>query len=255
MVSVTVYNRNGTKELEFESGGHETVGDVKRMLDSGNSEGLQLVFQNEILQDSTVLATLGEDVELMVGGDIKFTLIDRPDELPILPSPGYEPLGGELLAEEIEPKPCSGLVGRVTSSNPAHAPPRAAAGKPLHPSRPSDRFTLNGKTYRITRRRRRLTLKNILEKLEAFFTPTLLFQCLMLLFILHTNNIFVLVVLLSIRSLRMLSNVIRRHRLWRHVKGHGMQVLFMFFASLALLDHPSFYNASAEGIPQPAPDD
>lgn len=264
MVSVTVYNRNGTKApfghhgtKEFESGEHETVGDVKRMLDSGGPEEMQLAFQNEILEDSTVLATLGEEVELMVEWSMELAAID---EVSVLSGPRYEPLGAEPGVEEIDPRLCSGLVNRITCAGCAqpldgHVPPAAAPDKSPRARLPADYFTLNGRTYRITRRRKRLTLKNIVEKFEAFFTPALLFQCLMLLFILHTNNVFVLVVLLSIRSMRMLSSLVRRHRLWAHVRKHGMQAFFMFFASLVLIDHPSFYRPSSEGSPHPAPDE
>ncbi|KAI5171986.1 hypothetical protein PAEPH01_1710 [Pancytospora epiphaga] len=240
MVTVTVYNKNRTRELVISTNDCETVADVKRMLELESSDVLQIVFQNEILEDSTVLSTLGEDVELVISESIKFTEINGGN------MPNYE---NQLITEQtIEPKLSSDLISRITPGCYEDNEQSPLQNEPTFKNCSSEQFVLNGKTYKIVRRTKRITLKSVMEKLEALFTPALLFQCLMLLFVLHSNNIFILVLLLGIRCLRLLSNFVRTQQLWKYIKGERLQAVFMFFASLFLLDHQLFFNVTTENL-------
>lgn len=105
-------------------------------------------------------------------------------------------------------------------------------------------FSLNGRCYRITSRRKRITLRYMVQRLEEFFTPALIFQCLMLMFIMHTNNIFFLVVILSLRLMRLCSKVFHDNKTWLYFGHH--KASFMFFASMFFLDHTSFFPGSTK---------
>lgn len=237
---VIVYDRNHIKRLQFEPDSFETVMDVKHKLCHENPKSLCLTYQGKLLDDAMPLSMLESEAILFLENDIEFTKIEMTGEF-------FEAdTGVEFINTTAAPDQPRGEKGHRVSELLGKTAEQKVYQKINYRGEDrivkcTDLFVLNGKTYLITKRKRRISMRYLQEKLESLLTPAMIFQLLILMFILHTNNIFLLIVILSIRILRLLSKIFHTKQVWRGITNHAAKSVFMFVASVFLIDHTSFY--------------
>lgn len=267
MATVTIYDRNSSKMFQYNLENTDTIADVKKMISGENAHHACLTFHGKILNDGTPLGALGNgDVTLFIEKTIENEKNNRKQD-------DKEIEFSKIHEEEI----MMGAIDCLNKENPVIAKDLVNAGmeeehldkvsdlkeakiseilqntgdetyKAIRidgkevKARASDIYVVDHKKYYITKRQRKFNLKYLQEKLESIFmNRTALLHFLVLLFIIQTNNIFLLVIILSIRALRLLSNICLRTKIWQKFTSHISKAVLLFFASLLLLDHGSFY--------------
>ncbi|KAI4292046.1 hypothetical protein PAPHI01_1320 [Pancytospora philotis] len=245
MVRVTVCSKESGMCESYDMEGTDTVLDVKRMV-SADAAAVYLTFQGKPIADEVALSELGEDIVLCMEETIEFSPIECSDSIPIAGADteyaAIGAFGGDIPIENTKPED---KPGHAHSADPETVTEEGADDTPAF----QDHFSLNGSTYRITSRTPRWTLRYIVDRIEEGVTPMFIIQCLFLFYIIHTRNIFILALIVSIRILRLLSKCIFRNRLDLYFSG--VKQPFMFIASLLFIDHPNFFTALPESAAQP----
>ena len=250
MATITVYDRNSSRTFRYDLEKTDTIADVKKMISGENTLSACITFHGKILNDRTPLGALSSgDVTLFIEKitedgnreeeEIEFSKIEDECEECLGKEKEVVTASEEPIVNQPEETRVSEILERVDKEEAYEVV--KIDGKEVK-ARASEIYVVDRKRYYITGRLRKFTLKYLQEKLGNFFTSrTVLLHFLILMFIIQTNNIFLQAVILSIRILRLLSSICLRTRVWQRFTGHFSKAVFMFFASLFLLDHGSFY--------------
>lgn len=247
MTLVIIYDRDNTKHLEVEVGETETVQDLKRRMEGLDPETLLFSNKGEILSDTTLLSSLGEKIELTMLRDIELTSIELNQKRYSAPAPTEHLAMNIAMTEETQ--------SEDPSARPQTEGSDGAAGKKVKILINGHELLVdaknivmnNGLAYYVTRKDREQAIQNrriqiLQEQIQQLATPQFFAQFFLLLFILSTNNLFLLFVVLTIRSLRIISRAFLENEIWKLVKGPFPRAVFMFFSSFFLIDHGLFYK-------------
>lgn len=265
MSAAVVFDADGSKVLTVEDKEAETVLDIKRIINKEDPASVCLIFRGKPINDRTPLEALGQSVSFVLVRDIAFNRIASEDDLyvPDMVSrsdyllhrkedgQGRKHQAGDEHRHGDERRHEAAPAGGPGGQQPRRAAPDAAGemrririNGVVHAVRKSDVFSYNGVEYLVTSRRKRLTLRNVLKYLESFFTPTFAAQCIILFLIAMTRNIFLLTIIIFIRVMRLLSHFCVQNGVYFKFRGHVSKSVFLFLASLLLLDHMAFVSES-----------
>lgn len=223
MTTIVVYDRHNSKCLETEIESITTVQNIKQQICNKDPDSIQILHNGMLLPDSTLLSSLGERIILIVESDIEFRNI-----------------------EENEPKrEDNNKIGdvKLCGSSQDEFIYILLHGNRRRVKR-NEVFFKAGKPYYITDRKRPTNIKNIVdmvqESVQHYLTPQFAIQLLLLSVILFTNNLFVLFFIIAVRSLRAISKLVLEWRIWQLAESKVSRIVFMYVASMFLVDHPLF---------------
>jgi len=107
-------------------------------------------------------------------------------------------------------------------------------------------FFKDGKSFMVTKRTKKLRLKDVVAFLRKNVTRAQLVQVLFLAVVVLSRNYPLLVVILTINLLRAFSYALLRSRIWMECRGHVAYSAFMFVASLLSIDHEKFVRRDVQ---------
>lgn len=246
-------NKNGISNiiylLDMQEG--NTILDIKKKL-SSNFSNIMLKNNGEVLHDNDVI--VGDMNLIMENNDteefnMEFNIIDKAEPADNQEADLKEDINEELISKIENIEDCSNLIEKFNdnityqNNDPIYTYSTINVNGESIRAKNTDIIFKDGRKYYVTNRIPRLTLKTLFNKLNEYLNDrALVVQLLMLLFIIQSGNIFLLSTIVGVRLLRMISSLFKKHELWRSVKSHTCKSLFMFVASLILLDHNSFYE-------------
>lgn len=106
----------------------------------------------------------------------------------------------------------------------------------------SEIFQMNGKSYLIKSRRKKITWANFVELLKSMMVRTILIQSLILALILLTNNYFLFFIIILIKLLKFSSHIFVNLNKDEKIDNKFYKMTVMFFASLLFIDHSDLYR-------------
>lgn len=201
MTHVQVQTRGSLEIVKIDDEEVVTVLDLKRKLNQTDPKSVLLTFKGKILTDSTPLSTLGENAVFTMEKDIEFA--------------------------QTEQKGGVNLVRAIVNRQPMLL-------------REDEIFIKDGKPFLITRRSKKLKLKDIIELIKRNVSKAQLVQLVFIIAVVMSRNYSLLAIILTINLLRMLSFILLKSNLWMEYKGHLSYSAFMFFASLVAIDYDKF---------------
>ncbi|KAI5150932.1 hypothetical protein ENBRE01_1789 [Enteropsectra breve] len=112
----------------------------------------------------------------------------------------------------------------------------------------SDVIEHEGKHYYITKKHQEFSTERLREMMRGRFLGTHfsigdISQLLIFLFIFHTENYFMAALISFIKILALISGLCVKHSVYKRIKNNWGKQVFMFIASLWLIDH-SLYNST-----------
>jgi len=204
MATVKVVNRGQSMKKEIISDHINTIMDLKRKLCEDNPDSVLLTFKGKLLNDSTPISTLGDEVEFVIEKEIEFS---------------------DIFVEEIPPKKEDDKCIRGIIN-----------GKSVVLDK-SEVFYKNGKPFYITKKIKKIKLKDLIEFCKKNIGRAQLIQLGILSFIIATKNYPLLVMILTVNLLKMLSSCILKYKIDEKLKTHISFSIFMFVTSMLAIDH------------------
>lgn len=189
-----------------------TIMDLKRKLNENDPSSVLLTFKGKILTDSTPLSALGENIMFTVEKDIEFVQIEpKADEKSI----SGRRLGGTRTYKSV-------VNNQVVFL------------------KEDEVFFKDGKPFFITKKTRKLKLRDVVDFFKKNLTKAQIVQLLFIMFVVFSKNYPLLAIILTINLLRIFSFALLKSNAWDEYKGHFSYSVFMFLASLLAIDHEKF---------------
>ncbi|ELA41653.1 uncharacterized protein VICG_01286 [Vittaforma corneae ATCC 50505] len=195
-----------------------TIMDLKRKLNEHDPSSVLLTFKGKILTDSTPLSALGRNIVFTMEKDIEFAQIE-------------------------------------SKTNEKSLYDRKLGEKKLYKSVVNDQivflkedeiFFKEGKPFFITKKTKKLKLKDVVDFLKKNLTKAQIVQLLFIMFVVFSKNYPLLAIILTINLLRVFSFALLKSKAWNEYKGHLSYSAFMFFASLLAIDHEKFIRKTVK---------
>lgn len=207
MAVVRVEERGGEKR-EISEETIQTILDLKKKLCSDDPSSIMLSFKGKILKDSTPIYTLGDDVTFVIEKDIEFNKISPSDK--------------HMSSDSNLSMYSSRINGEAMLL------------------RDDEIFFKQGRPYLITRKTRKIKLRDVAKYVRRNVSKAHVIQALLLLFIVASGNYPLMAIVLTVNVLRLASYFALRCRMWEKTTGHFTYSVFMFLASLLAIDHEKF---------------
>lgn len=200
MSTIKIQTRGKKDEKIFDSGEVDTIGDIKKQINGSDPSSVLLTYKDKLLIDSTKISTLDENCTLILENDIEFSDIY-----------GHR---SKTFKATVNEKPLS--VGK------------------------EDVFFKDGKSFLITKRKKKIKLSEIWAYLYNNITKAHIIQVLFLAFIFSSKNYPLISIILFINLLKFVSQMLLRLKIWEGLRNDVSYAVFMFFASFIAIDHNKF---------------
>lgn len=210
---VRVETRGGAEKREISEESIQTISDLKRRLCEEDPSSVMLSFKGKILNDSTPISTLGEDVTFVIEKDIEFSKI--------APS-------GKCASAQDSAAPTKTYMSKVNGG--------------MMLLREDEVFFKQGRPYLITKKTKKVKFRDIVRYLKNSISKAHVVQTLLLMFIVATGNYPLMAIIFTVNALRFVSHFALKYRVWEKTTNHLTYSVFMFLASLLAIDHEKFHR-------------
>ncbi len=232
MCIVIVLNKKSQVILRKECIKNETIYEIQKLLCKECPESVYLTFEGKVLEPFTNINSLGETILLVLEKEIDFNIINTTnmikDELKqenndvnkiFKDNNGKE---DKLIDNNVEYNVISNenetKEGEIIKGN---------ANYVIH----------KGKFYFVTKRKKRLTFKNLVIYTVENFNLANFIKSLLVIAVILSGNIFISLFIFFIKILNVAGRFLKKSKIFKKIKSKKLKIILMFFSSLVFIQH------------------